>query len=213
MKKVFEKYGLVNVLISSACIMVFLLNSILVSKDTLLAINENIAAAYALNFFGGWEGLLGKWGSMSYAACFENLQLWRVFTYIYLHAGVIHMAVNLAALLMVGKYVEKRLGSEVYASVFHVIAIVEAVIVTFFYTAGNSVGASAGIFGIIGIAFVMCLKKQLKFRKSEIIYLIVFILLSSVMGTESLVRHLFALALGIVFGFVVIRNDSPSFVG
>ena len=56
MKKVFEKYGLVNVLISSACIMVFLLNSILVSKATLVAINENIAAAYALNFFGDGKG-------------------------------------------------------------------------------------------------------------------------------------------------------------
>ena len=79
----------------------------------------------------------------------------------------------------VGKCVEKRLGCINYLLVFNLIAVLDAVIVCFIYTERNSVGASGGIFGIIGIAIVMCIKKQMKLKKSEIIYLLVFTIISS----------------------------------
>ncbi len=46
-----------------------------ITKASLININENIAIAWLLNFFAGCEGILGKWGSMSYAAAFEELPL------------------------------------------------------------------------------------------------------------------------------------------
>lgn len=208
MKKMIEKYGRANVIITVICCIFFLLNSVLISQADLLNINENTVIAWLLNFLAGCEGFLGKWGSMSYVKCFEEMQLWRLLTYIYLHAGVIHMAMNLAALLMVGKYAERRLGTAMYAAIFHIIAVIDKAVVCLFYTESNSVGASAGIFGMIGIALVMCLKKQLKFRKSEIAYLIIFILISSVLGTETFITHTFALILGIIIGIVLIRNNA-----
>lgn len=140
---------------------------------------------------------------MSYTACFEDLQLWRVFTHIYLHAGVIHLAMNLAALLVAGKYVEKRVDAAAYAAVFHAVAVIDAVAVSFIYSSSESVGASAGIFGVIGIALVMCLKKELQFIKREAVYLLLFILISSVVGLESFVLHVLALILGTICGFVL----------
>lgn len=206
MKKIIQKYGQANTAISAVCILFFLLNSVLVSRDTLLTINDHITVAFVLNFLAGWEGILGKWGSMSYSGCFEKLQLWRVFTNIYLHVGVIHLAMNLAALLIIGKYVEKRLSTAVYTAVFHLIAVADVIIVSCFYRTSESVGASAGIFGIIGISVVMCLKKQLKFQRNEIIFLLVFALLSSVLGMESFVTHWLAFVLGLICGLGVIPN-------
>lgn len=210
MKKLIDKFGTINTVISLICCFVFLLNNVLITKEALLNISDNLAVAYLLNFLAGCEGILGKWGSFSYTLAIKDLQLWRAITHVYLHAGVIHMVMNLAALLVAGKYVEKQLGSTRYLSVFNLIAILDAVIVCFIYTERNSVGASGGIFGIIGIALVMCIKKQIKFKKSEIIYLIVFtvISISPFLGNDVLVVHLLALIMGVLYGMVTIRNNT-----
>ena len=210
MKKLIDKFGMINIVISFICCFAFLLNNVLITKEALLNISDNLAVAYLLNFLAGCEGILGKWGSFSYALAIKDLQLWRVITHVYLHAGVIHMVMNLAALLVVGKCVEKRLGGIHYLLVFNLIAILDAVIVCFIYTERNSVGASGGIFGIIGIAIVMCIKKQMKLKKSGIIYLIVFtiISISPLLGMDTLVVHLLSLILGVLYGMVTIRKNT-----
>lgn len=71
----------------------------------------------------------------------------------------------------------------------------------------KAVGASGGIFGVIGIAFVMFMRKQLRFKKSEIVWLIIFVLISSVLGMETLLLHAFGFVLGVISGFILIRKN------
>ena len=111
MKKIIGKNGLVNCTIVLICTSVLILNSIIVEKQALLEISDNVVVAYILNFLAGCQGLLGKFGSMSYENVFLNGQLWRCITHIYLHVGVIHVVMNMAALLIAGKYIEKEYGS------------------------------------------------------------------------------------------------------
>ena len=208
MRKIVDKYGLINVIISLSCCIVFILNCLFITKASLININENIAIAWWLNFFAGCEGILGKWGSMSCTTAFEKLQLWRLVTYAYLHGGIIHMAFNLAALLVTGKYVEKRLGSVKYLTVYHLITIIDIVVIGgFLFTNSVFVGASGGIFGVIGIAFVMFMRKQLRFKKSEIVWLIIFVLIASVLGMNTLLLHAFGFVLGVISGFILIRKN------
>ena len=199
MKKIIEKYGLVNCTIVLICTIVLRLNSVIVEKQALLEISDNVAVAYVLNFLAGCQGLLGKFGSMSYENVFLNGQFWRCITHIYLHAGVIHMVMNMAALLIAGKYIEKKYGSLWYLIFFHTIAIVDAIIVSRIFL-GESVGASAGIFATIGVLVILLYKKQISIKKPEIIYLIAFFVVSLVLGVESLVVHLIALAMGLLLG-------------
>ena len=211
MRKIIDKYGLINVTISLICCVVFILNCLFITKASLININENIAIAWLLNFFAGCEGILGEWGSMSYATAFGELQLWRVVTNAYLHAGIIHMVFNLAALLVIGKHVEKRLGSVKYLAVYHLITIIDVVVIEcFLFTNSVSVGASGGIFGVIGIAFVMYMRKQLIFKKSEIVWLIIFVLIASVlgMGMDTLLIHVFGFVLGVISGLILIRKNA-----
>lgn len=210
MRRLVNKYGIANVSISLICCLAFIGNCLFITKDSLLNISDNIAVAYLLNFLAGCEGVLGKWGCMSYSLAIEQLQLWRAVTNAYLHAGIFHMAFNISALLAVGKCVEKRIGTAVYLLAYHAITIIGAIIGCFIFTTSTSVGASVGIFGIIGIALVMCFKKQLKFKKSELVYLIIFVI-ASVMGLETVVFHILGLAFGVIFGLIVIRkNDAKS---
>jgi len=202
MKKYIEKYGVVNCIIVVACTAVLFINSIAVDKNSLNEISDNITVAYILNFFAGCQGILGQWGSMSFEKAFSNGQIWRCVTHIYLHAGLIHMAMNMLALLIAGKYVEKKYGSIWYALFFHSAAIVDATITAMIFPS-ESVGASAGIFAVIGILLILLCKKQVLLKKFEIVYLIIFFILSLVLGIESLVTHLIALVIGLLVGLLM----------
>lgn len=79
-----------------------------------------------------------------------------------------------------------------------------------------SVGASAGIFGMIGIVTVLKLKKDKEcnelLKKGEWIYIIVFSVLSLVPGMESFVTHLAALVMGLIIGFVCQKKICYCFI-
>ena len=112
-------------------------------------------------------------------------------------------------MLFVGKVVEKKMGSIPYLLLHHVIAVMNAIIMCLIFPDSVSVGASAGIFGMIGIVCVMRWKKDIvsieNLKKSEIIYIILFAVLSLLLGLESFVTHLAAFVLGIVAGICMIK--------
>lgn len=64
-------------------------------------------------------------------------------------------------------------------------------------------GASAGIFSVIGVFIILLYRKQISIKKTEIIYLVAFFIISLVLGIESLVIHLIALVLGLMVGWLV----------
>ena len=57
------------------------------------------------------------------------------------------------------------------------------------------------------IAFVMFMRKQLRFKKSESIWLIIFVLIASVLGMETLILHAFGFVLGVISGLILIRKN------
>lgn len=64
MKKLIEKYGTVNCIIAIICSITLVINSVVVEKSSLYEISDNLTIAYILNFLAGYQGILGKWGSM-----------------------------------------------------------------------------------------------------------------------------------------------------
>lgn len=75
MKKLIEKYGFMNCIIAMICIVVFVINSLAVDKDSLSEISDNLISAFILNFFAGFQGILGRWGSMSLEKAILNGQV------------------------------------------------------------------------------------------------------------------------------------------
>jgi len=144
---------------------------------------------------------------MSNAKVFDDGEWWRLFLHIYLHAGVLHMLFNVFALLFAGKIVERKIGSLPYLLLFHVIAVVNAIVMCLIFPNSTSVSASAGIFGMIGIVCVMKWKKDIVcneiLKKGELIYIIIFSVLSLVLGLESFVTHFIAFVFGIIVGFLL----------
>ena len=96
----------------------------------------------------------------------EN-QWYRLVTPMFLHAGVIHYVVNMLALFFIGGAVEKAHGF-VSTAVFFIIPAVGGNILSAIFLPGFiSVGASGGIFGLIGGCMAdICLNWNLLFLKT-----------------------------------------------
>ncbi len=206
-----ERYGKVNLIIALICVVFLIINSIIVSESALNQLSSNKYLAYILNFLAGCEGKLGTIGSMSNAKVFGDGEWWRLFLHMYLHAGVLHMLFNVFALLFAGKIVEKKTGSLSYLLLYNVIAVANAIIICLIFPDSTSVGASAGIFGMIGIVCVMKWKKDAvcneNLKKGELIYIIVFSVISLLLGLESFVTHLVAFVFGIIAGLLLQKKS------
>jgi len=99
--------------------------------------------------------LLFRNGAM-YAAALERHEYWRLVTYGFLHANLLHVATNMLCLALWGGHLEKRVGS-FYFIVIYLCAVVGGAIVGRYTHPGPylTVGASGGISGILGA--LLCL--------------------------------------------------------
>ncbi len=128
----------------------------------LLIIN---AAVYVLQLFldrpgGGWRyGMLSDNLGVTVAAWW---QIWRYFTFQFLHADVLHILLNMLGLYMIGTPVEQRYGSRkflqfylscgVFAGLLY--AVIGAVFPGEVGIHRPIIGASGGVFGILLAAAV-----------------------------------------------------------
>lgn len=102
-------------------------------------------------------------------------QWWRFVTPVFLHAGLLHLLVNMYALWMLGPYVEKLYGSAKFVF-FWVLTGISGVAASYFTVVSPdrplssvmrfllktqdspSIGASGALFGLVGVLFVFGIK-------------------------------------------------------
>jgi rhomboid protease GluP len=81
---------------------------------------------------------------------------WRLLTHAFLHAGFLHLALNLLALLWLGPALERSLGSPRFAVLYAVAAVAGALAVTMVDAPQQPVvGGSGALFGMMGAAVAM----------------------------------------------------------
>ncbi len=78
---------------------------------------------------------------------------WGVFTYMFIHAGFMHLAMNMLALFFFGPPVEERWGSREFFK-YYVICGLGGVALSYLFMPNAVIGASAAIFGVM-LAFAM----------------------------------------------------------
>ena len=76
-------------------------------------------------------------------------QPWSIVTYMFLHAGLMHILFNMIGLYFFGPRLETRIGSRDFIALYLLSGIVGAVL-SFFFTPGAAiVGASGAVFGVL----------------------------------------------------------------
>jgi membrane associated rhomboid family serine protease len=77
-------------------------------------------------------------------------QPWRIITCMFLHFGVVHLAVNMFGLYSLGTFLEPHIGSARFMIIYMICGIAASITSLFFNSYIISAGASGAIFGIYG---------------------------------------------------------------
>jgi rhomboid protease GluP len=140
-------------------------------------------------------------------------QYWRLFTYSLLHSGYLHLVMNSALLWWTGRIVERRVGGVSMISIYVSSVLSGGLLLAWWKslhpTLTVSLGASAGVFGILAASLVLLYRpaaygfgQHSRIRGSLWLMLGAGIAISFLPGV-SFVGHLGGLASGAILGFFV----------
>ncbi|MCB1167368.1 MAG: rhomboid family intramembrane serine protease, partial [Leptospiraceae bacterium] len=104
---------------------------------------------------------LSKWGLVP--AEFWHGAVWQPITSMFLHGGLIHIAVNMVALYSLGAPIEHKIGSFRFAMLYLVSGLCGALFVVAFQATSTlpTVGASGAILGLLGALAIFFPRAQL----------------------------------------------------
>ncbi len=116
---------------------------------TVKALMIACTTVYLAEAFGGRRFLIEAFGLIPESVA--GFELWRLFTYQFLHGSVWHLAMNMFMLWMFGSELEDRWGRTFFLKYYFLCAVGGAIVYTLvrFGTVTPSVGASGAIYGIL----------------------------------------------------------------
>ncbi len=147
----------------------------------------------------------------------EDLYLWQLFTYQFLHGGLFHLLFNMLAVWMFGCDLERRWSSSFFLRYYFISAIGGGFLNTVFLPNQMipSIGASAGVYGILLaygliypnriVYFYFLFPIKMKYFVG-IIGAIAFY--NSLSSGQSGIAHLAHLG-GMIFGYLYLRTGNP----
>jgi len=181
---------------------------------TIIAVNVLVFILMALNGAGIFEtnGLVHiRWGS-NYTPLTLSGDWWRLVSNLFIHFGIIHLAVNMYCLYSVGVYLEPMLGKPRYITAYLCTGIIASIVSLWWHSEGvNSAGASGAIFGVYGLFLAMLTSSLIpkKVRQPLFQSIGIFIVYNLVFGMKSGIdnsAHLGGLVSGVVFGYLYVYN-------
>lgn len=101
--------------------------------------------------------LLARVGGMKTSRV-DKGELWRLVSAVFLHTGLLHLILNLIGLFLVGRLIEAIFGKVRMFFIFLVSGVLGAACSWLVMRTPLSVGASGGIYGLLGAALVFVLR-------------------------------------------------------
>lgn len=159
------------------------------------------------SFFGlflSGGGYVKEYGEASFDLVIRQGQWWRLLTCGYLHMGIIHLAGNMVALKIVGDKVEEKIGPVKMLLFYNFGTMFTAFFWSLIFRNGSMVGASLGIFVLLGMVCVWCRKGKEKqrvcFSVAEQRYLIIYTIVGCFLGVGTIVVHAIGFLIGMSVG-------------
>jgi len=175
-KQEFEKKPWVTYIIMGINILVYMLTAFL-SKNIW---NSNISV---LIYLGAKVNVLISGG-----------EYYRLITCMFLHAGLLHVSLNMYSLYIIGPLVERVYGKVKYVSIYFIAGII-ASLFSYMFSNDISIGASGAIFGLLGatLIFAITIKKTV--------------------GKDFYINILQVMAVNLIIGFSIPNIDNYAHIG
>ena len=132
---------------------------------TYALLSVNIVIWCAMIFMGAdvlkpIPDILFQWGGNT-AFAVQHGQWWRLLSASFLHAGIVHLVVNMFGLAVIGMTLERLFGHRLYLSIYLFSGVMgSALSMHFSAQTAVSVGASGAIFGVAGALLVAVFKNR-----------------------------------------------------
>jgi len=176
----------------------------------LLIVNVGI---YLVELFAR-QIMIGRFGLIP-AAVIQNLELWRLVTYMFLHGGVFHILINMFILWMFGVAIEQAWGTKRFLFYYFMTGIAGGVFSTIFQPSSMvpTIGASGAIYGLL-VAYAVMFPNQIMYLyflipmkvKYAVILFVALEFFGSMGSTPDGIGHLAHLG-GAVVGFIYLKLD------
>jgi membrane associated rhomboid family serine protease len=175
------------------------------ATKVLMALNVIV---FVLELVTGYSGLLGggsgtvDLGGLAPIQVFLGHDYWRMFTTMFLHGGLIHLAFNMWALWAIGGFIEAAVGRLKFVIIYFVSGLAGSVMVLLAAPANVTVvGASGAIFGLFGALAVHAFVNrgrdfQSRALLGNVLFLLVINLMFSFRGGISWQAHIGGLVAG-----------------
>ena len=152
--------------------------------------------------------LLYNWGEATASSVFGDKEWWRLFMSVFLHSGIFHIIGNLVTYCLMVFYMLLFLRAR---NIFFVFLLSGAfsVWVGLHFSGGGVVGASGGVFGLMGATIALCLLPQHRCKPAHKVILMVTLVLMfinlflSLAGGVSFSGHVSGLLAGAVVGYLL----------
>ncbi|XP_030443270.1 RHOMBOID-like protein 1 [Syzygium oleosum] len=150
---------------------------------------------------------LYKMGALEVADVVQNHQAWRLFTCIWLHAGVFHVLANMLSLVFIGIRLEQEFGFVRIGLLYVISGFGGSLLSALFIQSSISVGASGALFGLLGSMLSELITNWTIYanKLAALLTLIVIIIINLAMGILPHVdnfAHIGGFLSGFLLGFV-----------
>ncbi|NJM80962.1 MAG: rhomboid family intramembrane serine protease [Flavobacterium sp.] len=136
-----------------------------------------------------------------------NGEPWRLITCLFVHIGIIHLVLNLIAILFVGSILEPLIGKTKVLIAFLVTGILAVAVSSIWYTFTINAGASPSIYGLFGVLIALLTTNnvsksiRLPVLISIILYTGLSIIISFLVGFD-FVANSVGLFSGLIVGYI-----------
>lgn len=185
----------------------YLATPILVYLNVLIFILMVFSGA---NFMTPDNDSLLKWGANFRPATLEG-EWWRLITNCFEHIGIVHLLMNMYALLYIGVLLEPRLGTLRFLTAYILTGIAASVASLWWHDLTISAGASGAIFGMYGVFLAMLTTNLIdqptkKALLPSISIFIVYNLMYGMKGGVDNAAHIGGLVSGLVIGYATLPS-------
>ena len=195
MRSEFQKYRITySIIILNLIVYIF---SALFSHDLIDMDMQVLVDMGAL--YGPFTVLKGEW--------------WRLFTAMFLHAGMTHLLMNMFSLYIIGRGAEMYFDTKSYLSIYLFSGLLGGLASLYMHPVSVGIGASGAIFGVFGAlaGFFLAHRERIAahskaFMKDFAIIIGINLVIGFSIPSVDVSAHLAGLVVGFIGGFVLSKN-------
>ena len=146
-----------------------------------------------------------------YNPLIENGEVWRLMTCAFLHSGLIHIGCNMYSLYIIGPQINQIYGAKKYFIIYIISCITSSLLSYLMSPYSISVGASGGIFGLMGALVAFAIIERHKIEKRYLSSLLQIIIINLFIGLSiqniDNFGHIGGLLGGFIIGYIIYKTS------